>query len=145
MDVSHRRLLRRWIETVLLAISIWLPTGAVSIADDWPNWNGSFLDGVSRETGFSDTWPEAGLPAEWTHQIGIGFSSMSVVADRLFAMGHKDGNETVWCLSSSSGDVLWTHTYPGELIPNLHEGGPCSTATVDQERVYTLGKEGQLF
>jgi outer membrane protein assembly factor BamB len=145
MELSHRLVLRRGMKTSLLAIAIWHALGAASRADEWPNWNGTFHDGISRETGFSDTWPEAGLPVEWTHQIGIGFSSMSVVGDRLFAMGHKDGEETVWCLSASSGDVLWTHTYPSALIPNLHEGGPCSTATVDKDRVYTLGKEGQLY
>lgn len=116
-----------------------------SAADDWPNWAGLLRDGISQETGFADSWPEDGLPIDWTREIGTGFSSMSVVGDRLFAMGHKDGMEIVWCLQSSTGEVLWTHQYPCELIPNLHEGGPCSTPTVDGDRVYTLGKEGQLF
>ena len=114
-------------------------------ADDWPSWAGPRHDGISTETGFADSWPKDGLPIEWTRQIGTGFSSISVVGERLFTMGHKDGWETVWCLNSTSGEVLWTHEYPGELIPNLHEGGPCSTPTVDGDRVYTLGKEGQLF
>jgi outer membrane protein assembly factor BamB len=114
-------------------------------ADDWPNWGGPHHDGKSRETGFADAWPKEGLPLEWTHELGVGFSSMSVVGNRLLSMGHKDGMETVWCLNSRTGEVLWTHEYPSELIPNLHEGGPCSTPTVDGDRVYTVGKEGQLF
>lgn len=129
----------------LLAAMLMLPMSVVCNADDWPNWSGPFHDGISRETGFVASWPADGLPVEWTREIGTGFSSISVVGDRLFAMGHKDGEETVFCLSSDSGDVLWTHKYPSELIPNLHEGGPCSTPTVDGDRVYTLGKEGQLF
>lgn len=145
MDVTVRGPVVRFIAGVHFILAIVQLLAAGSRADDWPNWNGSFHDGISRETGFADTWPEGGLPAEWTRQIGTGFSSMSVVGNRLFAMGHKDGEETVWCLSPSSGDVLWTHTYPSQLIPNLHEGGPCSTPTVDNDRVYTLGKEGQLF
>ena len=114
-------------------------------ADDWPNWSGTHHDGISRETGFSDVWPKDGLPIEWTREIGTGFSTMSVVGKRMFAMGHKDGIETVWCLNPQSGEVLWTHEYPGELLPHLHEGGPCSTPTIDGDHVFTLGKEGQLF
>lgn len=118
---------------------------STSHAADWPNWFGPDRSGISAETGFAATWPEKGLPAEWTAEIGIGFSSMSVQGDRLFAAGHADGQETIWCLNSTTGAVVWKYSYPGELIPNLHEGGPSSTPTVDQDRVYTLGKEGQLF
>ena len=129
----------------LLSTLLWLSVLCAAQADDWPNWSGSHHDGISRETGFADTWPTDGLPIEWTREIGTGFSSMSVSGERLFAMGHKDGVETVWCLDCRSGEVLWTHEYPGALIPNLHEGGPCSTPTVDGNYVYTVGKEGQLF
>ena len=126
---------------VLATVLVFL-THVVCSADDWPNWSGAFHDGISREMGFAESWPEGGLPVEWTREIGTGFSSMSVVGDRLFAMGHQHGEETVWCLNSSSGAVQWTHKYPGELIPNLHEGGPCSTPTIDGDRVYSLAFPG---
>lgn len=114
-------------------------------AEDWPCWAGRQHDAKSTETGFAESWPAEGLPLEWSRQIGTGFSSVAIAGERLFTMGHNEGTETVWCLNSSDGDVLWTHEYPSELIPNLHEGGPCSTPTVDGDRVYTLGKEGQLY
>ena len=135
----------KFIHRTLLAMLVWMTSLCAVQADDWPNWNGSNHDGISRETGFADAWPKDGLPIEWTCEIGTGFSSMSVAGERLFAMGHKDGEETVWCLNRRTGQVLWSHRYPGELIPNLHEGGPCATPTVDGDRVYTVGKEGQLF
>jgi len=135
----------KFIHRTLLTMLLWMTSLCAVQADDWPNWNGSHHDGISRETGFADAWPKDGLPIEWTCEIGTGFSSMSVAGERLFAMGHKDGEETVWCLNRRTGQVLWSHKYPGELIPNLHEGGPCATPTVDGDRVYTVGKEGQLF
>ena len=113
--------------------------------DDWPNWSGPAFNGISQETGFAATWPKDGLTPEWTREIGTGFSSMSVVGDRLLAMGHAEETETVWCLNPATGEVLWKHTYPGQLLPNLHEGGPGATPTIDESRVYTVGKEGQLF
>ena len=143
-------------QQTLLSMSFWMFILPTVQADDWPNWNGAHHDGISRETGFSDAWSKDGLPVKWTREIGAGFSSMSVVSERLLTMGHHseteigdskigDGIETVWCLNPQTGDVLWKHEYPGKLLPNLHEGGPCSTPTVDGDYVYTVGKEGQLF
>lgn len=60
-------------------------------------------------------------------------------------MGHADGKDTVVCLDAKSGRERWSHTYPCELVDNLHEGGPACTPTVDADRVYTLSKEGHLF
>ena len=111
----------------------------------WPNWMGPKRDGISRETGWSTTWPEDGLSVRWTQSIGIGFSSVSIADGRLYSMGHVDGEEIVWCLEIDSAKVIWSYRYPSELNNNLHEGGPAATPTIDGDRVYTLGKEGQLF
>ncbi len=111
----------------------------------WPNWMGNTHDGVSDESGWSVNWPESGLPVVWQREIGIGFSSVSIADGRLFTMGHNDGKETVYCLNRKTGETIWTHSYPCELVDNLYEGGPGSTPTIDGDRVYTLGKEGQLF
>ena len=111
----------------------------------WPNWMGPQRDGISREAGWKTDWPKDGLPVAWSREIGIGFSSISIADGRLFTLGHVDGEEIVWCLNAKTGDVLWSHRYPSELNDNLHEGGPASTPTIDGDRVYTLGKEGQLF
>jgi len=115
------------------------------VKNSWPNWMGPHRDGISHETDFKTTWPEEGLPIAWSREIGIGFSSIAIADERLFTMGHVEGEEIVWCLNARTGDELWTHRYPCELNDNLHEGGPGSTPTIDQDRVYTLGKEGQLY
>ena len=130
--------------TVDTAVAVSVPV-ADTAPDDWPNWGGPEHDLNLRLGSLIAEWPEDGLPVEWTRDIGIGFSSMSVAGGRMMAMGHVDGNEHVWCLNAGSGEVYWKHTYPCGLIDNLHEGGPCSTPTIDGSLVYTLGKEGQLF
>lgn len=114
-------------------------------AEDWPNWMGPDLSGISRESGWSDQWPEDGLPEVWAREIGIGFSSVSIVGGRLYTMGHDDGTETVWCLNADSGAVVWKHTYEAERNGNLYEGGPGSTPTVVDSFVYTLSVDGRLL
>jgi outer membrane protein assembly factor BamB len=124
--------------------------GPIAAASDfkpsgWPNWMGPDHNGESSESGWSETWPIDGLPRVWERQIGIGFSSVSIVDGRLFTMGHIRGVEHVYALDASSGDDIWSHSYPSALGDNLHDGGPAATPTVDGEFVYTLGKAGQLF
>ena len=111
----------------------------------WPNWMGPKHDGISVEKSWSTDWPAGGLPIEWSRPIGIGFSSVSIKADRLFTMGHVNGEEFVYALNDETGEPIWSHSYECELVDNLHEGGPGSTPTIHGENVYTLGREGQLF
>lgn len=111
----------------------------------WPNWMGPQHDGISHESGWSTVWPESGLTEVWSREIGIGFSSITIDQNRLFTMGHVEGEEFVYCLNAETGSPIWSHSYACELVDNLHEGGPGSTPTIDGEFVYTLGREGQLF
>jgi outer membrane protein assembly factor BamB len=63
-------------------------------------------------------------------------------------MGHdgrrQGGNETFFCFDAATGKEIWRHTYPAQLVNNLHEGGPAATPTVDDKNVYGLSKDGQL-
>ena len=113
-------------------------------AVDWPNWRGPTLDGISSES----QWGLSNAKVKWKGRIGVGFSSISVSGGRIYTMGHdglkKGGMETVHCLDALTGKAVWTDTYPAVLVDYLHEGGPCSTPTVDGDRVYTISKDGRL-
>ena len=92
------------------------------LALDWPNWRGPNYDGISKET-LPEDMPES-LPVAWRAEVGIGFSTVSVVEDRVLTMGNKDEKDTIWCLDAKTGEVLWQHTYDCELDPLYYEGGP---------------------
>lgn len=111
----------------------------------WPRWSGPNSDFISRETGWSSKWPKQGLRVDWETNVGIGFSSVSVVDGRLLTMGHRDGRDYVYCLDAKSGKQHWSYDYKCELVDNLHEGGPGSTPTINKDRVFTLSREGHLF
>lgn len=131
------------LRTLLILLTMATPVAADS--PSWPNWMGAQHDGISTEAGWSTDWPAIGLPVVWEQQIGIGFSSVSIADQRLFTMGHTEGQETVFCLDADTGKKIWSHEYKSKLVDNLYEGGPGSTPTIDDDRVYTFGKEGQLF
>jgi len=114
-----------------------------ALAEDWPNWRGARLNGVSNET-ISKELPES-LPVLWTADVGIGFSSFAVVGNRVLTMGNSNDKDTVWCLDAETGNMLWKHTYECELDPRYYEGGPGGTPTVHDGAVYTFSKKGHAF
>jgi outer membrane protein assembly factor BamB len=113
-------------------------------AEDWPRWLGPEGTGVSQ----ASNWKNNLEKQAWKAKVGIGFSTVSVADGRVYTMGHdgrkSGGNETVYCLDAKTGKSIWAHSYPAPLIDYLHEGGPCSTPTVDGSIVYALSKHGML-
>ena len=127
----------------LLALSVFLFT-SLTYATDWPHWLGPNGDGTSSESG----WKSEISDPTWKSKVGVGFSAVSVANGKLYTMGHDGkktgGQETVYCLNAQTGKSIWTHSYPAPLIDYLHEGGPCSTPTVDGTTVYAISKHGLL-
>jgi len=132
---------------------------AMTQGDDWPQWLGPQRDSVWSETGILDTFPPEGPRVIWRQEIGGGFAGPAVAAGRVFVTDYVtekqpipsasrrdklEGTERVLCLSATDGQVLWQHAYPRSY--NLsYPAGPRATPTVDGDRVYSLGAEGDLL
>jgi outer membrane protein assembly factor BamB len=131
---------------LLLVVSIICPAAAADYkVIDWSHFLGPTGNGISEEVGWRSTWHVDGPEVLWNQSFGIGYSSFSVVGDRAYTMGFVDGQEIVSCVKVADGEVLWKHAYSASLKAAHHEGGPSATPTVDEERVYTMGKEGWLY
>lgn len=133
----------------------------VAHADDWPQWLGPKRDGVWRETGLVEKFPEGGPKKVWSAKVGIGYAGTAVVNGKVFLTDRElangasqpknafdraavDGNERVLCLDAKTGQQLWKHEYPCAYQIS-YSAGPRCTPTVDGDRVYTLGAMGDLF
>ena len=129
---------------LLVITKIFLISCLSAIAADWPHWLGPNGDGISLET----DWKNEINDPIWKAKVGVGFSAVSVANDKLYTMGHDGkksaGQETVYCLDARTGKSIWKQSYPAPLVDYLHEGGPCSTPTVDGSIVYTISKHGLL-
>jgi outer membrane protein assembly factor BamB len=117
---------------------------ALAAGVDWPQFRGPDATGITPEANFKADWPAEGPPVAWRKNVGIGFGSISVVGDRLYVAGHSGGKEHLYCLDTKTGEQIWTASYPGKLVDNLHEGGPASTPTIDDGKIHLLGREGQV-
>jgi outer membrane protein assembly factor BamB len=111
--------------------------------EDWPGWRGANRDALSPEKGLLQEWGPGGPPLAWKAQgLGSGFSSVAVVGERIYTMGDKDGAQHVFALKREGGGVIWT-AHVGSGFAD-ERGGPRGTPTVDGDRIYALGSEGDL-
>src|SRR5262249_48125004 len=55
-------------------------------ADDWPQWLGPQRDGVWRETGIIQKFPENGPTVRWRTPIAAGYTGPAVANGRVFVM-----------------------------------------------------------
>ncbi|MCP4191796.1 MAG: PQQ-binding-like beta-propeller repeat protein [Planctomycetaceae bacterium] len=147
---------------------------AVAEAEDWPQWLGVKRDGVWRESGILKTFPTDGPRLRWKTSIGSGYSGPAVADDFVYLMDRIDtladpksaellhegsaptnpnflrqllpGKERVLCLREADGRIVWQYEYdcPYTTV-TTYAIGPRVTPTVDGDRVYTLGAEGNLF
>ena len=124
----------------------------VARADDWPQWRGLQRDGVWRETGVMQTFPQDGLKALWRAEAGGGWSSPVVVDGRVFLIDSElkqpKARERVRCFEAKSGKLLWIHAYdvdyPDWAFAPDQMGGPTATSAVADGNVYSLGANGAV-
>lgn len=114
-------------------------------AEDWPQWRGPNHDGVSTESGWLDRWPPEGPAVAWRANVGTGFSSCTVAQGRVYTAGNADNTDTIFCLVAEAGRILWKQSYPSDLGDKYFEGGTTGTPVVDGNRVYFLGRWGDVF
>jgi len=129
-------------------------------ADDWPQWMGSQRDGIWRESGIIDRFPDGGPKVRWRVPVGAGYSSPSVAGGKVFVLDRRvkqgtsrppspfaristPGVERVLCLDESNGKTLWMQKYSCDYTMS-YNAGPRAAPTVDGGKVYTLGAEGDL-
>jgi outer membrane protein assembly factor BamB len=131
-------------KTKLLAGLALSAVGVMAAGTDWPQWHGPNRDNLSAETGLLKEWPAGGPKLAWKAEgLGSGFSSVSVVGNKIFTIGDLGNSACVLALDSSTGKQLWKAklgaTGGGGGFP-----GPRATPTVDGKLVYAIGQFGDL-
>ncbi|HKV35866.1 MAG TPA: PQQ-binding-like beta-propeller repeat protein [Pyrinomonadaceae bacterium] len=126
-----------------LASQVMGQAGAAAGAN-WPQWRGPNRDGVSKETGLLKQWPADGPPLVWKAiGAGRGYSSFSVANGRLYTMGLRGDREFVVAFDVANGKEVWA-TPHGSAFRNDRGDGPRGTPTIDGDRLYALGGNGDL-
>lgn len=138
-----------------------LLSAATLSTTDWPQWLGPKRDGVWREKGLVDKFPEKGLPVRWRTPLGKGYAGPAVAEGKVFVMDwnrekDKDGNnvrptkegipgkERLLCLDEKTGKTLWEYNYDAKYKMS-YPNGPRVTPVVENGKVYAIGGMGHFF
>jgi len=115
------------------------------VAADWQQWRGPDRDGISKETGLLQEWPEGGPSLAWKATgLGEGFASVAVADGRVITQGQSRGGQSVIAFDEATGEELW-RVANGDAYLDRRGGGPRGTPTVDGETIYVLGSSGGLI
>ncbi len=139
---SSRVMLVGAVFVLLLLLSV-VKAGAQT-GGEWPQWRGASRDGLSQETGLLKEWPTDGPPLAWKAAgAGRGYSSLAISKGRIYTMGLKNEREHVIAFDVATGKQVWA-TPHGGAFRNDRGDGPRGTPTVDGDRLYALGGNGDL-
>ncbi|MEP6919838.1 MAG: PQQ-binding-like beta-propeller repeat protein [bacterium] len=117
---------------------------AAQVDGNWPQWRGANRDGISKETGLLKQWPAEGPPLAWkTTGAGGGYSSFAISDGRLYTMGLRADREYIVAFDVATGKQVWA-TPHGGAFRNDRGDGPRGTPTVEGDRLYALGGNGDL-
>jgi len=113
-------------------------------ANDWPQWRGPHRDGTTL-TPLDPAFGKGGPDIEWSANIGVGFTGVTIADGKAFTAGWDDGQTTFVCFEANTGDKKWSHSFPTKKYDNLNVGGPSGTAAYDNGRVYHMARDGRLI
>jgi hypothetical protein len=111
-----------------------IPEGAEVIAPlekgeaDWPSWRGPDGDGKSSVVGIKKDWSD-GLTKLWE----VNF----------LCQGNRNVTWSALVVRGKNGDVIWVGSYEAKTGAN-HGPGARATPFIDEDRVYTFGRSGDL-
>lgn len=117
-------------------------------AGDWPRFRGPNQDGISPDTGLLKEWPSDGPEKLWTYQdAGMGYSGVVIAGGRLYTLGTRGSEVTAVAVDIETGKEIWATSFAsdtGQEYSTGWGGGPRSSPTVADGKVYVLGPNGDL-
>jgi outer membrane protein assembly factor BamB len=105
-------------------------------------WRGADRNGIYNERNLLKSWPAEGPKLLWTNEnVGNGFGSMAITADRIYITGEKD---TIGYLSALDlkGNLVWKADYGKEWVKTFP--GSRSTPTVVGDLIYVCSGLGNI-
>jgi len=135
---------RRGALLALLPLS--LTGAALAASGDWPQFRGPNRDSLSQDTGLLQQLPPAGPPLVWKATgLGAGYSTVSIVGNRVYTIGENNNSSQVIALDAADGEPVWKTRLGKSGAPGMPSfEGPRSTPTVEGGLLVAVSQWGDL-
>jgi outer membrane protein assembly factor BamB len=129
----------------LLALCCLMFSVPAARADNWPQWRGPTLDGISTEKNLPTEWSSTKNIAWKLALPGRGGSTPIVWGDRIFLTG-EDGKGVVLLCVSTEGKELWHRSLSTGIRSFMRGEGDLASpsASTDGKHVYTYTGTGDF-
>jgi outer membrane protein assembly factor BamB len=131
-------------QRILVVLAVFIISLSVAKAENWPQWRGPNLNGVSNEKN---------LPVKWTAEEnvvwkvampGLSGSTPIIWRDRIFLSVADGDNLALWAVDKTKGEVLWKQPLgAGNVKMRKHNMSSPSPVT-DGRAVYVMTGTGIL-
>lgn len=131
--------MKRVIFTTSLMVTLLFGLSLQAAEPSWPQWRGPQRNGQSPDKGLLQDWGKDGPPLLWQNKgLGSGYSSIAIADGKIFTLGSRRRQEHLIALSEKDGSEIWATPFGNSSHCN-------GTPTVDGERVYAIGRSGDLI
>lgn len=111
------------------------------MGNDWYQWRGPNRDGIAKEQGLKNQWPEEGPAILFQSKgLGSGMASVAIADGKVCTIGNIDGQTHLICLKQKDGSLLWKRAF----TPDRGAANGTPAIDVANDRVYGLSFDGIL-
>jgi outer membrane protein assembly factor BamB len=129
---------------ILGIVALLMLSLSVAQAENWPQWRGPNLNGLSHEKN---------LPVKWTTEEnivwkvqtpGVTGSTPIIWRDRVFLNVAEGDNLALWCVDKAKGTVLWKQPLGGGNVKMRKHNMSSPSPVTDGRAVYVMTGTGIL-
>ena len=114
-------------------------------AENWPQWRGPLLNGVSRDTGLPVRWSKNGGLA-WKLALPAWSGSTPIIwGDRIFLNVAEGPGVFLWCIDRTNGSVRWKRQLSGGNRQIRKQNMSSPSPVTDGDRVWVMTGTGILI
>ncbi len=127
-----------------LALVIVLASVSSSQGDNWPQWRGPGLNGISSETGLPTTW-DADTNITWKLDLPAWSGSTPIIWDDTIFLSVGDGtNISLWAIDRATGRERWVRVLSGNDHRERKQNMSSPSPVTDGNHVWVMTGTGIL-
>jgi outer membrane protein assembly factor BamB len=131
-------LLKRTLHIACLAVLAFSSTNA----ENWPQWRGPGLNGVSHEANLPVHWSRSENIA-WKLALPSGSGATPIVwGDRIFLTVAENEDLSLWCVDRSQGSILWKKHIAGGNFKSSKQNMSSPSPVTDGTDVWVMTGSG---